>query len=277
MEVDLRLRDPEKGGAADAQNQGLALRRGDVILLCSDGLSDLVADADILAAVKGQEPQQAAEQLVRMARANGGYDNITVVAIEMRTGAPAAGGGRLRRVGLLGVGVVALAGAVTAAAMFLGGDRGPEPTVAPTVTLEEPTATASLTSVSSPEPATAAPAGGPTALPSPTPMVTEPGAEETAGPATPTSVPTFTPTRTPTASNTPRATSTATPTGTPTATGTPPPPGAATPTPTQTPAPSNTPGPPTDTPTITNTPGPPTAAIPTATYTPIPEPSPTDP
>ena len=225
MEVDFRLRDPEKPGPADEQNQGLMLRRGDVVLLCSDGLSDLVDDPDILGAVKDQEPQQAAEQLVRMARANGGYDNITVVAIQVRTGPPpAAAGGRFKRAGLLGVGVIVLVGAIAAAAMFLGGDRELEPTVTPVATVVEPTVTPSMTSApaSTPVPTTTA---GPTAVPTPTAIETEAASEGTSVPATPTSVPTFTPTNTPTATYTrlpPTATPTATETPTPTETAQPP-------------------------------------------------------
>ncbi len=53
---------------------------GDVYLLCSDGLSDLVADEQIAAAVSGAgDLQGAADRLVREALDAGGHDNVTVV------------------------------------------------------------------------------------------------------------------------------------------------------------------------------------------------------
>lgn len=54
---------------------------GEVHLLCSDGLSDMVEDDDMHLALTtfNDNLQTAAEQLVRMANANGGRDNISVV------------------------------------------------------------------------------------------------------------------------------------------------------------------------------------------------------
>jgi protein phosphatase len=59
------------------------LRPGDRIVLCSDGLTNMVADDAIAAVLRGQsDPQQAAERLVDMANDAGGDDNITVVVLE---------------------------------------------------------------------------------------------------------------------------------------------------------------------------------------------------
>ncbi|MFR4352380.1 MAG: Stp1/IreP family PP2C-type Ser/Thr phosphatase [Roseburia sp.] len=56
---------------------------GDTILMCSDGLSNMVEDADIKRIVLGQRDLvEKAETLVRSANENGGSDNITVVLIE---------------------------------------------------------------------------------------------------------------------------------------------------------------------------------------------------
>ncbi len=57
---------------------------GDRILLCSDGLTNEVG-AERIAAVLRQltDPQEAARELVRLARTNGGNDNITVVVIDI--------------------------------------------------------------------------------------------------------------------------------------------------------------------------------------------------
>ncbi len=58
---------------------------GDVYVLCSDGLSGMVEDEDILAVVKeNPEPEMACRRLITMANEHGGEDNVTavVVAIE---------------------------------------------------------------------------------------------------------------------------------------------------------------------------------------------------
>lgn len=54
---------------------------GDIYLLCSDGLTDLVKDDDIQATLigLGSNLQLAASQLVQMANDNGGKDNISVI------------------------------------------------------------------------------------------------------------------------------------------------------------------------------------------------------
>ena len=57
---------------------------GDRLLLCSDGLTRMVGDADLAAALdrfRG-EPQQACDFLIEAANRNGGADNITVVIVE---------------------------------------------------------------------------------------------------------------------------------------------------------------------------------------------------
>jgi protein phosphatase len=56
------------------------LRRDDVILLCSDGLSRVVEDSEILDVVEGASDCLAVcDQLIALANARGGPDNITVV------------------------------------------------------------------------------------------------------------------------------------------------------------------------------------------------------
>jgi len=61
----------------------LELRRGDRLLMCSDGLSGLV-HADMMKDVLRSTPdlRQAAEALIAMANSGGGHDNITVVLAE---------------------------------------------------------------------------------------------------------------------------------------------------------------------------------------------------
>jgi PPM family protein phosphatase len=54
---------------------------GDTLLLCSDGLSDMVEDDDIHLTIStfSANLQMAAEQLVQLANENGGRDNISVI------------------------------------------------------------------------------------------------------------------------------------------------------------------------------------------------------
>ena len=54
---------------------------GDIYLICSDGLTDLVEDADIhlTLATLNANLELAAKQLVQLANDNGGNDNISVI------------------------------------------------------------------------------------------------------------------------------------------------------------------------------------------------------
>jgi serine/threonine protein phosphatase PrpC len=59
-------------------------RLGDVYVLCSDGLSGMVSDAEI-AALVANEPDidRMCDRLISKANGNGGLDNVTVVAIRV--------------------------------------------------------------------------------------------------------------------------------------------------------------------------------------------------
>lgn len=57
------------------------LEPGDVLLLCTDGLTDVVDDAALGRVVReAQDPEGACDALVDLALARGGPDNVTVVA-----------------------------------------------------------------------------------------------------------------------------------------------------------------------------------------------------
>jgi protein phosphatase len=59
------------------------VRQGDCLLLCSDGLYNMVPATDILATVKGTKPlANKCKSLIDKANAKGGSDNITVVMAE---------------------------------------------------------------------------------------------------------------------------------------------------------------------------------------------------
>lgn len=61
------------------------LEDGDRVLLCSDGLTDMVDDADIAAVLAEDQPSQAAaSQLVESALEAGGADNVTVIVASYR-------------------------------------------------------------------------------------------------------------------------------------------------------------------------------------------------
>lgn len=58
--------------------------RGDRILLCSDGLTNELSNDRIASTLRQlADPQEAARDLVRQARAEGGGDNITVVVVDV--------------------------------------------------------------------------------------------------------------------------------------------------------------------------------------------------
>lgn len=58
---------------------------GDVYLLCSDGLNDMVGDEEIQLTLRalGTNLELAAQQLVQMANDNGGRDNVSVILVRI--------------------------------------------------------------------------------------------------------------------------------------------------------------------------------------------------
>ena len=64
---------------------------GDLLLLCSDGLSAMVRDEEIARVIEasGLDPHVAVDALVRAANEHGGDDNVTVVVFELVEGEPA--------------------------------------------------------------------------------------------------------------------------------------------------------------------------------------------
>ncbi len=69
-------------------------RPGDIYLLCSDGLCDMVDDGDISMTLEalGANLKLAAQQLVQMANDNGGKDNVSVILVRVQREYPAARG-----------------------------------------------------------------------------------------------------------------------------------------------------------------------------------------
>ncbi len=59
------------------------LRKGDIILMCTDGLSNMVEDEEIFQIVRSsRDVVEAVEQLIEKANSNGGKDNIGVIVAE---------------------------------------------------------------------------------------------------------------------------------------------------------------------------------------------------
>jgi serine/threonine protein phosphatase PrpC len=106
------------------------LMEGDVVLLCTDGLWDLVSKKEIVSIVQERKDlARACSRLVALANARGGHDNITVVAARLGrfrkgTAAPPSdyGLGGLRapgRVGRLVSRIVGTAGLVVLLALLV--------------------------------------------------------------------------------------------------------------------------------------------------------------
>ena len=59
------------------------LKKGDMILMCTDGLSNMMEDEEILRVVKSsRDVVEAVEQLIESAKDNGGSDNIGVIVAQ---------------------------------------------------------------------------------------------------------------------------------------------------------------------------------------------------
>ena len=87
----LRYLGAEEDGAGLCQTGGsVRLRRGNRLLLCSDGVTDMLPDGTILRLMQAADsPEQAAQALLDAAMAAGGQDNATALTLFI--------GGRIRK------------------------------------------------------------------------------------------------------------------------------------------------------------------------------------
>lgn len=83
-DVDFRLRlNPAETPQQSIANQGLVLKNGDQLLLCSDGLTDLVNDQEILDLINENPAEEVVDKMIALANKRGGHDNITTVIIRV--------------------------------------------------------------------------------------------------------------------------------------------------------------------------------------------------
>jgi protein phosphatase len=84
--------DPEGGGLDVVR---LDIETGDRLLLCSDGLTDLVPDTVITQVLTSEDCDGAAAMLTQLALDAGGRDNVTVVVVDLVDGPRVVGDGKL--------------------------------------------------------------------------------------------------------------------------------------------------------------------------------------
>jgi serine/threonine protein phosphatase PrpC len=236
---------------------------GDIFVICSDGLWDLVEPHELLNTVQRMPAEAAARKLIALARQRGGPDNITVIIVRLGP-KPAT-----RRLWLWGV--VAAALILVAAGVVFALTRGGTSSTS-TPTASQPVA-AVVQSTATSASVTKTAAAGPTETKGAAALPAAPTETSVSGivifTSTPTHTPTITPTRpTSTPTNTPNPSATRTPTARPSATHTPRPTITPTPQPsdtaTKTPVPTRTP---TTTLSPTATPKPSATRPPTVTST----------
>jgi len=152
-EPDFRLKLFNDEGDQHAENnQGLQLLPSDILLLCSDGLTDLLWNDEILEVVRSKPTlKEASRALIEIANARGGHDNITVVLISVPPHFKLV---VKKQVNWLAWIIGGIAGAVLlvgAASVFALGllTRGGSPTLTPTVSV---TSTRTPTPVVTPTP-----------------------------------------------------------------------------------------------------------------------------
>ena len=63
-------------------------KKGDLWLVCSDGLHGMVSDQQMTAVLMAKSPRSAADQLLQMALDAGGRDNVSLVVVLDREGTP---------------------------------------------------------------------------------------------------------------------------------------------------------------------------------------------
>lgn len=71
--------------AVEIDVEARPLRAGDLYLLCTDGLTNMVEDQELFSVVTHNTMKDACQQLVDLANERGGDDNITVLMVEVQS------------------------------------------------------------------------------------------------------------------------------------------------------------------------------------------------
>jgi protein phosphatase len=149
----------------------IPLRTGDILLLCTDGLTQYATGQNLLAGASNGSARQIVERLIRFANAHGGSDNITASVIKFgrKSFFPAAK--PVKVLATVGLGVLMLAVFSLLAWYWL---TGQPPFLRATATpTASPTMTVTLTPTLTPTPpATLTPKPTQTALPTPSNTLT---------------------------------------------------------------------------------------------------------
>jgi serine/threonine protein phosphatase PrpC len=182
VDINHGMRDPEQIHTWP-RTDSILLQPGDSVILCTDGLTDVVDDDQIATTVSRHAPQMAAQRLIDQANKAGGPDNITVVIVQWSDGTTPVAAGAAKRspliAAILAVVLLALAGG---AGYVLAGSRGEDQV---TVTATTPAAAIGMammatTATPAPEEAVAEPTLAPTATPAPPTATALPTATATA-------------------------------------------------------------------------------------------------
>jgi PPM family protein phosphatase len=67
----------------DFPDYPMPLEPSDILLICSDGLHGLVGNEEMAAVAATSSPREACQELVRIAKDRGGFDNITVQILKV--------------------------------------------------------------------------------------------------------------------------------------------------------------------------------------------------
>ena len=135
-------------GGSDAKlevdvTEPILLQAGDMLVLCTDGLTQYANSQDILAATSNKGPRESVDGLIQFANDRGGSDNISVLVVKAEAGISLPLFTKLpslqRPLAVLGIGIVALLALVLLGIIIAGklaGDKVlPLVTAIPTNTL----------------------------------------------------------------------------------------------------------------------------------------------
>ena len=81
---DFRMRlEPTESDTQSESNQGMKLHPEDQLLMCSDGLTDMVSVEEIFRILSKKKGDEAVDDLLALANEHGGHDNITAIVIRV--------------------------------------------------------------------------------------------------------------------------------------------------------------------------------------------------